>query len=258
MQEQGFAAHGPVAVGQLVQMGHGECRLADGFEGLLGRGSGHTEALGVGHSAFLCEGGQRLIGSPLGFTQDVERRHDHVSRLTQTVHQTGIHIEILFSGVDEGLQALARFGAQVGPGGRRGGARKQLLAQVAQAGQPPIGLRFEEKGGVRHRFGAGRRELINQPGVHLARPGPAPDVRDALIVDGNDGHAIAGRSVAAGAGEIVVPALQPAKQVGRKVQCKSRHDHHEGNDRVGRLTAPATRQRGLHTGVAGQSPTSSC
>ena len=110
---------------------------------------------------------------------------------------------------------------------RRIRCRTKGFLDFADEHQPAVCLGLKEERGVRDGFGFGGRKLVNQLGMHIARPGPAADVGDALVVDGDDGQAVGGLARGAGAGEVVKAPLQGADQVGGLVQHQNRqHDSH--------------------------------
>ncbi len=59
-----------------------------------------------------------------------------------------------------------------------------------------VDLRFGEKDRVADDPGLGFGQHVGHFGVHIARPRPAPDIGDALLIDRDDGDLIAG--IAAG------------------------------------------------------------
>ena len=82
-------------------------------------------------------------------------------------------------------------------------------------------------------FGLGGGQLVNQLRMHIARPRPATDVGNTLVVDGDDGNAVRGLARGAGACKIVVTALQRRKKVGGTVQSQHRQHHKDANKPVG-------------------------
>lgn len=194
---------------------------------------GQAEAAVVGQGAALREGGQRRVGPAQRLAQGEHGGHDHVARARYAGDQPGVGIQPLLGLADEPQQALARHGAQIGQ--RKGvrGRSVELAAQCPQLSQPPVGLRLKEEGGVGNGLGLGRAQLVDQFRVHFARPGPAADVGNALVVDRDDRHALAGLAMAGRAGEIVETALQAIEQVGRNMQGEHGEHHPEAQEGIG-------------------------
>ena len=92
---------------------------------------------------------------------------------------------------------------------------------------------------MRNGFDFCSRQLVNQLGMHIARPRPAANVGDALVVDRNDGNAVRGLARRAGTGKVVIPALQRGKKVGRAVQRQHGQHHQNAHKPVGSPELPA-------------------
>jgi len=76
-------------------------------------------------------------------------------------------------------------------------------------------------------FGLGCCQLVNQLGVDVPRPRPAPDVGDALVIDGDHGNLAGGLTRCAGAGKVVKAPLKGTDCIGRQMQhCNSGHQQH--------------------------------
>ena len=61
------------------------------------------------------------------------------------------------------------------------------LVDIAQAW---VLLRLKEENRVTHHFGFCRSELVDHIGVNFARPRPATDIRNTLVVNRDDGDLV--------------------------------------------------------------------
>ena len=75
--------------------------------------------------------------------------------------------------------------------------------------------------------------------LDFARPRPAADVADALVVDRDDGDAVRGLARGAGAGVVVVAPLQRADEVRGLVQDDHGDDDEHTHEPVGAPELPA-------------------
>src|SRR5690606_13258600 len=69
--------------------------------------------------------------------------------------------------------------------------------------------------------------------MHLAWPGPATDVGNAAVIDGDHGDPVAGLPVAAGDTEVIEAPFKPGEEVGRSVQGQREQHHRQTHKGVG-------------------------
>ncbi|EEF27511.1 conserved hypothetical protein [Ricinus communis] len=135
---------------------------------------------------------QRSVRPTLGFAILEQHGQRHVAGLADAGCQQPVGVQRVFRLVQHRGECLQRFA-------RRGRLRLTVdrcsagLAfdrqQLVDVGQPRIDLRFgEENGGADH-LGLCLRQPVDHARMHIARPRPATDVVDALLVDRNDGDA---------------------------------------------------------------------
>src|SRR4029079_275251 len=78
---------------------------------------------------------------------------------------------------------------------------------LLDVGEPRILLRLEVEDGVADDLRLRGHQLVDELRLHVARPGPAPDVLDRGIVDRDDGDLVARRLRGHLHAEVVCPAL---------------------------------------------------
>jgi hypothetical protein len=90
----------------------------------------------------------------------------------------------------------------------------------------------EKKHRVADRFGFSAGKDVRHFGMHIARPRPAADIGDALIVDGDDGDTVQRRTRCGSDPEIVGLALETLDQVA--AGCYQEHQgHHQSEKPIG-------------------------
>ncbi len=215
IDQQGVGPHGAVGVVGLVQVadtGGGIGQLVDRVLAADGR---ERKAALVGNGALGDGGGQVLVRLALGLAEDEDRRNEHVARLGHAGGEFSVGIERLLGlGHDFGERLVA-----VGHGAER-------FLDLADVDQAAVGLRLEEERVVGDGLGLRARQLVDQFGVDVARPGPPPDVRDALVVDGDDGNPVRRLARALHARRVVETPLELLEKAGRLPEHE--HGDHDG------------------------------
>jgi hypothetical protein len=95
----------------------------------------------------------------------------------------------------------------------------------ADEAQTTVDLGLDEEHRLDNGLGLGRCQLVDQLGVDITWPWPAPDIGNTLVVDGDDGDPVGRLTRGAGTAEVIKPAFQGSDKVGRLVQDQHRqHD----------------------------------
>ena len=138
------------------------------------------------NSAFQRIGGQRLVRPALWYAEREHRRNQHAGGAGHARRKlcVGIKRDLRFG--NHLAKPLANMTQAVL---RHGWIGKDIL-HFAYKDHSPVGLGLEEKSRMRNGLGLGSRELVDQPRMNVARPRPAADVGDTLVVNRNDGNAI--------------------------------------------------------------------
>ena len=186
VDKQRLLANRSVNVCPLVQVTDTYRRLANDFDRLLAANCRHRKVAGFIHCTFECIGGQRSIGPPLRHAKCKDGGHQNITRLAHAGCKFGIGIKCHLC-IGNDLAKLFGDGTLARLRDRRVG---QHILHLADKYKAWIGLRFKEKSSVGYRFGLGGRQLVNQLCMHVARPGPAPYVRNALVINRDDGDAL--------------------------------------------------------------------
>ena len=179
--------------------------------------SRHREPAAGVHRTLCSIGGQRTIWCTLGFAKNKNRWHQNITGIFDACGQHHVRIQRRFSLGNHFGQLRQLFigsdrsGYRVNRGLHVGA---QQVLDLTDEWQPTIHLRFEEKGRVDDRFDLCGRQLINQPRMNIARPWPAANIGNALVVNGNDHHLVGRPAVCTGAGHVIKTALQTTDQVG--------------------------------------------
>ena len=73
----------------------------------------------------------------------------------------------------------------------------------------------------------------DQLGMDVTRPGPAPQVRNALVINGDNCNAVRWLARSAGAGKVVEATLQTTDEIGRGVKDQGRDDNRNAGEPIG-------------------------
>ncbi len=215
VHQQRLQAHRAIDILYLVEVGDTGSRVANRVDGHLAADGRDRKPVLRRDRALEHEIGQRLVRIPLWLAQHKHRRHQHVAGVAHAGGQHGIGIERLLGLGDHPGQRTS---------GRIRVGRQQRL-HLADEAQSAVHLRLDEENSFDDGLGLRGRQLVDQLGVDVTRPGPAADIGDALIVDRDDGNTIGRKPGGAGTGEIVEAALQRADQVGDLVEQQDSDNH---------------------------------
>ena len=208
IDQQGLKSNGAVHVLRLVQVADSGCGRPQAFDGLLPSERWQRESAVFIERTLERKRGQGLVGVAPRFAQGEIRSQDDVAGAFETRSQLAVGVECCL-----GLGHQARqLSAPSGGGAGWIGVSAQHLLQAANVAQPPVDLGFKKEHGINHNLGFGGRQLVNQPGMNITWPGPATDVGNTPIIDGDDGDPV-GRLVrvaGAGAGDVIKPPFQGA------------------------------------------------
>ena len=214
VDQQRFLADSAIDVLDLVQMGDAGGRRANLCNRLLSADRRQAETIErldrTGGSIRL----QRLVRIALRFAQHEHRWHQHITRV---LHAGGQH--------RVGVQHPLGVGDHLGQRGVGATVGRQQILHLPDEAQTTIDLGLDEEHCLDNGLGLGRCQLVNQLGVDIPWPWPAPDIGNTLVVDGDDGDPVGRLTRGAGTAEVIKPAFQGSDKVGRLVQDQHRqHD----------------------------------
>ena len=161
------------------------CRRADALDRLLARDGRIREVVLLINGTLERIRRKRLVGLTLRLPQHEDRGHQHVARFDHTRCKHGV-------GVQRRLSIRYNL-VQFGVAGRlvaAGVARAKQTLDLADKTQARIYLRLDKKHRMNDGLGFCLGQLVDQFCVDVARPRPAADVGDALVVDRNDRNAV--------------------------------------------------------------------
>ena len=192
-QDQWFGPDAAVDVGRAVEVSDSRRTCTERFEReqharrgkRVGPGGGGTDAvLDVDEIALEHELGKRRIRVATRLAEFEQDRQDYVTGTVNRGCEFAVGIERLLGFGKHGLHRAERLF-------RRLGQSLERLHELGDVGQTRIDLRLGKEHRVSHdlRFCLGKS--VEHPGMHIARPGPASDVGNALLIDGNYGDSIA-------------------------------------------------------------------
>ena len=205
----------PHAAGDVAQGRNGDHRIQDG-----GREIASTAGLRrQRQDAVLHVGRQLAIGVAQRFAIELLKHHRQQDVLggTDARGKLAVGVQVLFGFTERDLH----FGQRLLRDGRCGLELHDELVDIDQTG---VDLRLGEEHRTGDRACLRLGEQVDHLRVHVAWPGPATDVADALVVDGNHRDPIA-RRLAGGAHAHVVGDPFDALD-GRS----ARHDEHRKGD----------------------------
>ena len=183
--------------------------VADDFDRLLPANGRQGKTTGLLDRAFEGVCRERIVGLAQRLAEHKHRGNQHIASLAHAAGELGVCVQR-----DLGVcNHLAELLIEPTLGSRRVGRWAQRLLDLSDEHQTTVGLRLKKENGVRNRFGFGRTQLVNQLCVHIARPRPAPNIGNALVVNGNDGNPIRWLARRTGAGKVVVTTLQSGKKI---------------------------------------------
>ncbi len=251
-------ARGPVGVGQhrdvpqrLGRVGEARDRRR-GPAGRRRRVQGPLVVVTEGHQRRLERGTRRLGRRPGSVWADLEhQRQDHPPTLAHRLRELAIVIGLTGERVELLLHDRPR-------GAPRKSPRPQPLRELGGRVELAAHLRLAQQDIHGDDLGAGGRELPDQVGHQRARPGPAAERGQALLVDGRDDDLL--RSLRSRAPQrevqIVEPELDRLQEVGRR-EVHRQHQHDDGGgdqvDAGARAGEPDRHQPSRRT-AAGSSP----
>jgi hypothetical protein len=147
-------------------------------------------------------GGKRLVGVTQGLTHDEGHGQDHVAGGLEARRQDGV-----------GVQGAARF-FELAPQGRDTDTGSGIGGgNLLDVRESRVELRLGVEHQSAHELGATGSQGVDHFRVDIAGPRPATQVLDALVVDGDDGQAIAGLALGAAHAQVVGDSLQPLQGI---------------------------------------------
>ena len=223
VDKQGLAPHRAVRVLKLVQMPDRAGRVADDFNRLLATDSGHGKSVLLADRTLEGIGGQRFVGIALRVAQRENRGDQNVSGVFHAGSQHSVCVKCQLGLRNHLCQCRIAGGLITGSITRR----PQKAFHLADELQSAVHLGLNKEYGMDDCFGLGSCKLIDQLCMDITRPGPTADIGNALVINGNDRHAVRWLARGAGAGKVVEAPLHRSDQVGRGIQQQDRH--HNGH-----------------------------
>jgi len=172
---------------------------------------------------------QRPVGPAARKVDAEENRQQHVARLDIALRQPAI-----------GIERLLRLLEQRDDRRHLRRRRRGEVEQLGDVDVSRIDLRLAEEHGVRDDLGFRAGQKVGHPGVDLARPGPAPDVRDARVVDGDHRQLVGRQARSRLHAEVVGLLLEARNQIARAIE----GEHDQNHDRTEKPVGPP--QTGFH------------
>ena len=212
LHDQWFGPHTAVNIQKAVQMAKRDRLATQNLDRdlRLGRRQRETRTvLDLLQPVSGDEFGQRLVGPTARLAKLEQQRQQDVPRLAIALRQFSIGVEGKL-GLHQHGNDLFGFRA-----GRRpvGPALIDDIDQPGDVGVTGVQLRLGEEYRIGDHLRLAQRQLIGEPGMQFARPRPAAQIGNTLVVDGNHRHFVgrcAGRHANA---DVVGLAFQALEQV---------------------------------------------
>jgi hypothetical protein len=255
VDHEGLVARGAVLVDHRGEVADASGRRADAFDRNERADAVEESAARAGRAADRVLRHvlrQRRVGLALRWriARFAEHHRDiDVARFLQRLGQA--HVAVQCDGrFDEDLADVAHFsGRMVRLRGGRGTTDGRHAGNVAadrvgirllvdvehlvDVREPGILLRLEEEDGVADHLGLGGGELVDQLRLHIARPRPAADVGDGLLVDRDDRDLVAGSLRRHLHAEVIGPALEARDEPGHSSEPEKSECDHQAEKPVG-------------------------
>jgi hypothetical protein len=188
--------------------------------------------------------GKRAVGFTLRHA-GLEQHHGHdVARAGEAVGELAVGVQRLLRFLEQSLELRKlraagglRHVRGPGPGsgsglGRRCGALFDQVEELGDVDVARVDLRLGEEHGVTDDFRLRFGQLVGHLREHLARPRPAADVAEALVVDGDDRDLVGGRARSCCDAQVVGFALQARYKVAQPVEQGDYDDHRHAQEPV--------------------------
>jgi hypothetical protein len=239
-QDQRFGADAAIDIGVDVEMPDCGCaapKLLDHRRFDIGREQRRVLAfLDLGDAVLPDEVRQRPVRPSARLSQAKQHRQGDIARLGDGIAHAPVGIELLLR-LGQHRPELPQ-GRQLG-GKRLRRARQRRTAslaikfdQLVDVGESRVDLGLGKEDGGGDDLGLGRCQRVDHFCMHFARPGPAAEVVDALLVDGNDGDLAARLARDGTDAEIIGLPLQALQQFAAAGK-EHDHAHDNANEPVG-------------------------
>ncbi len=186
-EKQRLGANTAIDIGIGIEVTNGGRLTAQRFDRHLNRGGGKCLAIGFGdlrQAVFRHIFRQRLVRPPFRIAEVKQHRQYHSPGTLEALGKNTVGIERTLGF----RKQITHFGKlrRLDTGGHH------LPVQVGQFGDitvAGIDLRLEKQGSVNNNLGLGAGQKIGHLCMQVTRPGPASEVGDGSVVDGDDRNA---------------------------------------------------------------------
>ena len=182
--------------------------------------------------------GQGAVGFALRVVELEEHRQHHVGGLLVALRQLAVGVERGL-GLGQEPPDVAERGTRLDRVRIRGRALV-LAEELGDVGEPRVDLGLGEEHQIADHLRPAGDERVGELRVDVARPGPAADVLDAGVVDGDDADAVGRRAVGGADAHVVGLALEALDEALDQA-CLGHDGEEEKDDRDRQAEKPVLR-----------------